>query len=109
VLNDDPSDDRHGLTDQGAWSQYIVHKLHRSFVAPHGGTSSLPPGDWQRLIELVREAPTFLSMTVGGNHFFLVGEVGARAIARCILQLKARVRLLTEEIAAYSHPMAFAR
>lgn len=46
--------------------------------------ADLSEGSWDRMVELSKEAPERLRVDVGGNHFFFVGEKGARSTADAI-------------------------
>jgi hypothetical protein len=51
------------------------------------------------LRDLVLEAPERLSLTVPGNHFLLLGEPGARAVAEGVLELDRRLTEVRREAA----------
>ena len=100
MLPDMVGDARHALTDLGTWSPFIVAKIYQSYLTDMGvSPRDLPPGQWQALINVVNEAPKRLSVAVHGNHFFFVGEQGARQTARNIGLLEQRVATLKSELA----------
>jgi hypothetical protein len=98
VMDDGPSDERHALADRAMWSPYLVTAVRRLV---HGGADPRALGRrrWLRLRDLVLEAPERLSLTVPGNHFLLLGEPGARAVAEGVLELDRRLTEVRREAA----------
>jgi len=98
VMDDGPSDERHALADRAMWSPYLVTAVRRLV---HGGADPQRLGrrTWLRLRDLVLEAPDRLTLTVPGNHFVLLGEPGARAVAEGVLELDRRLAQIGREAA----------
>lgn len=88
---DDRADARHAINDTSYWSYYNTHTLFAEVGKRNMKVADLSEGSWDRMVELSKEAPERLRVDVGGNHFFFVGEQGARttadAIDRAIIQL----------------------
>ena len=88
---DQRADARHAINDRAYWSFYNTQTLYAEL-----GRRGLKPGDlsddaWQGMIEMSDEAPDRLRVDVGGNHFFFVGEAGAKATADAIDKAIAQV------------------
>jgi thioesterase domain-containing protein len=92
IMPNDVDDRQHALVDQGNWGFFITSKIWHGYIAGNGvDLSALPEERWQALIDLVRNAPHRLSMEIDGNHFFFVGESGARETARELRLLEHKV------------------
>lgn len=92
-------DYRHALTDQGAWGLFIVNKIYHGYIRKNKvDVKKLPAERWRGLVDTVREAPRNLTEEVTGNHFFFVGETGARETARSIKILEDKVHALKAEL-----------
>lgn len=99
IIHNSPLDPRHALMDRGVWSLYISQVLYQNYLVAQGADfTSLSPNKWQQLVDLVRTAPDQLSTTVRGNHFFFVGELGARATVDGLNYLRQQVKDLLERI-----------
>lgn len=70
----------HSLTDKATWGFLLTYKLESMVPKEHlkdiEGTQK-----WDKLRALFHEAPSRMSREVPGNHFFFVGENGARKTA----------------------------
>ena len=51
-------------------------------------------------MDLARDAHSRLAIDIGGNHFFFVGEKGARETVAAIRELEERVHRLKADLAA---------
>lgn len=88
---DQRADARHAINDSAYWTFYNTQTLYAEL-----GRRGLKPADlsddaWQGMIEMSDEAPDRLRVDVGGNHFFFVGEAGAKATADAIDKAIAQV------------------
>jgi hypothetical protein len=98
MLHSSALDPRHALMDQGMWSAYITTRLLYDCTATVR-PGDLPEADWQALVALVREAPARLSVAVGGNHMFFLGEAGAMRTVEALAELRDRAAGLRHELA----------
>jgi pimeloyl-ACP methyl ester carboxylesterase len=79
IMPNHVDDRQHALVDQASWGFFITSKIWHGYIAGNGvDLDALSQERWQALIDLVRGAPQRLSMEIDGNHFFFVGESGAR-------------------------------
>jgi hypothetical protein len=92
------SDVRHVLTDSATWGLILTLKLTADLTKV---LSSRTPEneDYHRLLNLVYSAPTEMIETVTGNHFFFIGETGARRTANAIVQLLSKMEKIQKEMA----------
>jgi pimeloyl-ACP methyl ester carboxylesterase len=99
MMPSEPLDPRHALTDRGTWGLLIVNKLWAEVDAAKLDWPKLPRERWQELVDLTRNAPDLLSVAMPGNHFFFLGEAGARDTARAIHTLETRVAEFKQQLA----------
>ena len=101
VIPDGRGDRRHALVDQAAWSMYNANTVFKRYLSANKiDVKELSDAQWHGLLHLVRTIEGRLSQTVDGNHFFFVGENGARATADCVALLEDRVHALKAEVSA---------
>jgi hypothetical protein len=101
LVNGSAIEDRHPLTDSGAWSLYQSQTLYRRHVlARHVDLTTLPTDRWLRLQAAISAAPSRLRSTVPGGHLFFVGEQGAAATVAGMQRLRQRARRLRQSIHA---------
>jgi len=92
-------DGRHAMTDTSAWAVFITNKITQSYCKGVD-LNKLSESKFRSLMDLTRNAPQRLSSEVVGNHFFFVGESGARNTVVQVLNLEQRVHALKEELSA---------
>jgi hypothetical protein len=92
-------DARHAMTDTSAWAVYITNKITQSYCKGFD-LEKLSESKFRSLADITRNAPHRLSLEVVGNHFFFVGEPGARNTVVQVVNLEQRVRALKAEISA---------
>lgn len=91
-------DRRHALTDQAAWAVYNANTLYKRWLGGNKiDVNALSDENWDGLLKLSRSLDDRLSVYVDGNHFFFVGETGAKATAEAIEELERRVTDVTAE------------
>lgn len=90
-------DPRHALTDVGMWALYNTNKIY-AMAGKDEGLRAMDPAKFDELVELTLNAPRELSVRLGGNHFFFVGEAGAKATADAIQELDLRIEKLGTQI-----------
>ena len=99
VMPNDPMDGRHAVSDEGNWGMFIVNRIvHGDIGRSKVDLEALPGPQWTNLVDLARSAPDRLSRGITGNHFFFVGESGARAAARAVRQLDDEVQAFEAEL-----------
>ena len=98
-MPNEPLDARHALTDRGNWGLLLVNKIQADIDAAKVNLGALPRDRWLALIDLVRQAPDRLSVEMNGDHFFFVGEAGARETARAIKTMESRMDGFRTELA----------
>lgn len=85
LANEEVADSRHVLLDRAYWTFYNAHTVTNRYLAANGvKPDTLPLERWQALNELAAQADERLTVPVGGNHFFFVGEQGARTTAYAV-------------------------
>jgi len=98
VVTDNVNDSRHALTDQGVWGPYVIGNIFSYIEKSKVDLKKMSPEKWKAVVNLVRTAPQQLSVGTTGNHFFFVGEAGARNAAQCIIILEEKVRAFKTEL-----------
>lgn len=98
-----PLDARHVITDQATWSFMLTRKLMHMIDA-RDPRKIAEIGNWDKLIDMVHSVPAHISYSIPGNHFFFLGEIGARKTAEVIvkhLEKAQRFRREFEELLTY--------
>lgn len=88
---DERADARHAINDDAYWTLYNTHTLFAELAKRELSVGDISDEAWHGMIDLSREAAERLSVPVGGNHFFFVGEEGAKATADAIEQAIEKV------------------
>jgi hypothetical protein len=86
-------DIRHVLADKATWGLMLTYKLLADVKQAGLATFNEEPQRLHRLIDLVHSAPEQMTIPVDGNHFFFVGEKGARETADAIGSLMQRAEV----------------
>lgn len=87
LTNDDPDDVRHALADQGNWSLLNGNGLVGRYLQRYGiKDSRISTEGWARLLNVSHTLTERLCRQVKGNHFFFVGESGARNTAIALIE-----------------------
>ena len=94
LLDDQASDPLHALGDSTAWSLFDGRTVMR-VGTPYAQT--LTQEKWERLVALSRTIQQRLTIPIGGNHFFFVGEKGAKRSADAIEQSIAAIHAFKTE------------
>ncbi|GAM43370.1 thioesterase domain protein [Talaromyces pinophilus] len=94
-----PLDARHVITDQATWSFVLTRKLMHD-IESHDVAKIVEKGNWNKLIEMVHSLPSQISYSIPGNHFFFVGEPGARKSAEVIVDHLEKVNKFKREFEA---------
>lgn len=97
-----PLDARHALTDRGNWGLLMVNKIQEDLAAAKVDLNAMAPERWFALVDLVRNAPDRLSVEIAGDHFFFVGETGARQTATALRTMEARMAGFKAELKSIS-------
>ncbi|EEA24880.1 thioesterase domain protein [Talaromyces marneffei ATCC 18224] len=80
-----PLDARHVITDQATWSFLLTRKLMHE-IERYDMAKIVEKGNWNKLIDMVHSLPSQISYMIPGNHFFFMGEPGARKTAEVIVE-----------------------
>ncbi|UCI31746.1 alpha/beta hydrolase family protein [Mesorhizobium sp. B4-1-4] len=97
IVSTSPLDAFHALGDQARWSFFNTEKIWQDWLAPYD-LSALSADSWHYLCNLVTTINHTLVEHVPGNHFFFVGERGARRTAEAIIRLSQATAWLKREI-----------
>lgn len=87
-------DARHSLSDRASWGYLMTQRLTNMLV----GLPQMEPIRWTELVDFVQAAPAKLSEYVLGNHYFFIGQTGAKATAAGILRMLATADSLQSEL-----------
>ncbi|MEX3006936.1 hypothetical protein [Hoeflea sp. TYP-13] len=89
IHGDSPDDAENVLFDTSDWAfirnRAIVRRMRGD--TPY---DKIPPARWQQIQQAVRTSGQYLTEWVQGNHFFFLGEIGARDAAQKIIRLHQR-------------------
>ncbi|KAF8206438.1 thioesterase domain protein [Mycena galopus ATCC 62051] len=97
VCPDSEDDTRHALADKAAWGFIFTMKL--AGMVEDAKSKGGPLGDsWERVAALVAAIPERLATRIEGNHFFFVGEQGARETAKAIASHWETLQILRSEV-----------
>jgi hypothetical protein len=101
IIPDSRADRRHALVDKAAWSLYNANTIFKRYLSANKvSVNDLSDAKWRSLLFATRSIGDRLCRTIDGNHFFFVGEFGARAAADAVELLEDRVHGLKEELSA---------
>ena len=99
IIPNGRGDRRHALTDQAAWSFYNANTVFKRWISKNKvDVNDLTDETWRGVLELTRAIDDRLSVFVDGNHFFFVGEDGAKATASAVAELEDRVNTFKAEM-----------
>jgi hypothetical protein len=88
IVNEQPTDPMHALTDRHRWAFYQMNALYDSvFTHSPMARPNFSPAAWDELHALFDTLPRSLSRTISGNHWSFVGRIGARQAADNIASL----------------------
>lgn len=85
LVGTSPLDARHVITDQATWTFVLTRKLMHD-IESHDVAKVVEKGNWNKLIEMVHSLSSRISYSIPGNHFFFMGEPGARRTAEVIVE-----------------------
>ncbi len=92
---------RHTTTDEYTWGMITTNNLYRTQVLPNlDALHQIPREAITAMADMIRTAPSRLSVDVPGNHFFFVGEFGARKTAEAIAWIEAEASALRDDLGA---------
>ncbi len=93
------SDAVHALADRAQWAFLNAHMVAaRAGMLASTAASRLSDEAWSGLRSLMDGLPERLCRTVQGNHFFFLGEIGARATVEHIVVLHRALKDVQAEI-----------
>jgi hypothetical protein len=98
--NDDPADARHSLADGANWGLYNANMVVNRYIAGNKvKLETISPDRWRALLTLTRSLPERLSLPVRGNHFFFVGQAGAKRTGDAVEEAIQRARSVKDDYA----------
>ncbi|RAP36068.1 hypothetical protein B1207_10890 [Legionella quinlivanii] len=96
IVDDSMTTAKISLIDPAAWNFLRAEMIYSQYLK--GKLSGASSHKWHKISELLNSLPQLLTMTVNGNHFFFLGEKGARKTAEQINELLGRVDSLKEKL-----------
>jgi pimeloyl-ACP methyl ester carboxylesterase len=84
-------DGRHVLADKATWAFMQVQQLVSTLEGR--GYRSLSAERWEEVVKLVHSRPENMCRQIHGNHFFFLGEQGARETAATIVEQLKEARI----------------
>ncbi|QKX63733.1 uncharacterized protein TRUGW13939_10904 [Talaromyces rugulosus] len=81
-------DTRHVIMDQATWTFMLTQRFTR-IIETRNPKSGLTQARFEKLADMVHSPPRQLSRTIPGNHYFFLGERGARQTSDAIVELLA--------------------
>lgn len=99
IVTDNAIDGRHALTDRALWGACNANKVYSYLARNKIDLTKLPEERWCELLDLIESLPHFLSARTSGNHFFFVGESGARQSAENLKILEEKVKAFKLKLA----------
>lgn len=85
------NDARHVLTDHATWNYFNANKVFYEYVGGGNGAQDLTREQLHKYRDISRGLAQRLTIDVEGNHFFFIGEKGAKATADAIVELEKRI------------------
>jgi thioesterase domain-containing protein len=94
IIPESIEDRLHAMTDCALWGTINVLRI------AHGVARGLTVDAtrWTALLALLAHVPQRLSRTIPGGHFFFLGEGGAKATVRHVVELTNEARMLRDEL-----------
>jgi len=90
-------DASHALADRATWGFILTYQLE-SLIGKEGLGRVTGTEKWERLLDLVRDAPRRLCWSVDGNHFFFIGEKAAAEVADKMVKLIHEAEVFRKEL-----------
>ncbi len=102
IIPNGRGDRRHALTDEAIWTMYNANTVYNSWLSANKiDVNELDDASWEGLVELTRSLDDRLSETIDGNHFFFIGETGAKATAAALAALDSKVAGVKKEASEF--------
>ncbi|KTC78183.1 alpha/beta hydrolase family protein [Legionella brunensis] len=98
IVDDSPIDAKISLVDPATWNFLRLEMINHHYLT-NSHLSMMTPIAWKRLTFLLNSLAQELTLTVHGNHFFFVGEKGAKETAESIDFLLARLTKVKKKLA----------
>ncbi len=96
VIHDDSASDVDNvLLDASDWA-FVRNRMLMIRVLDGRKPADLSPPEWERLRLIMETSQSYFTEVVEGNHFFFIGEIGARDTVSKILRLRNRVQSINE-------------
>ncbi|MEM6464639.1 MAG: hypothetical protein AAF724_22290 [Pseudomonadota bacterium] len=91
VIHDDSTSDLENvLLDSSDWA-FVRNRVLMNRILAGRKPSDLSQPEWQRLRLMMETSQSYFTEVVEGNHFFFIGEIGARDTVAKILRQRDRV------------------
>ncbi len=95
-------DSRHAIVDVATWSFYNANTIYKRYLKGNEvSPAKLSDAQWQGLLDVSENIGSRLLERVEGNHFFFVGEDGARATANAIERIERKVDAVKSELTTH--------
>lgn len=102
IIPNGRGDRRHALTDQAIWTMYNANTVYNAWITANDvDVNRLDDDAWNGIVGLTRSLGDRLSETVDGNHFFFIGENGAKATSDALVSLEKKVAGVKAEASQY--------
>lgn len=85
-----PSAPKITLIDPASWNFIRAEMIYKTYLT-NKQLTKLSKQNWNKLKTIINNLPHNLTLTIEGNHFFFVGEKGAKATAEKIVILISRI------------------
>lgn len=87
-------DTQHALTDKSTWSMLNAQMIYRKYFYRQKINSE----QWLKVSDFLRQLPSKLTRQVHGNHFFFVGQKGAKSTVEHIIEIKREVKKINKTL-----------
>ncbi|RLL97959.1 hypothetical protein CFD26_106956 [Aspergillus turcosus] len=104
LYGDSILDGRHVLADKATWAFMQVQQLVSTLE--DRGYKSLSFERWEEVVRLVHSRPENMCRQIHGNHFFFLGEQGARETAAAIVEQLREARIFMSTLDSLLGPEA---
>ncbi len=96
IVDDSMTTAKISLIDPAAWNFLRAEMIYSQYLT--GKLSGASSQKWHEISEFLNSLPQLLTMTVNGNHFFFLGEKGAKNTAEHINSLLGRVESVKKKL-----------
>jgi pimeloyl-ACP methyl ester carboxylesterase len=97
IRDDSPTAAKIVLADPASWNFIRAEMVYHNYLA-NKNLTKLSDKQWHQVMSTMDKLAQNLTLTVHGNHFFFVGEIGAKETAHDISILAARVKQVKQSL-----------